>query len=461
METSSTDFTPLNSTCSNESQMHQKKISPEDFILKAIQIMPRPVDGGIHNVFSNLNEALYAYYGRSLHVVDLTKTLVDKGLIVAKPVKRGMLFEHSKTRKAYHQFLEAKKKSDLPIDFVKNNNEGNHQLSLAPNDPLNEVLQSLLKSDEAFYKWIALSLVGGKRIQVTKSTKEIKLGEISQWDSLIKEEDHEGDSFTNDSKDNQKFTFYFTKIGSKSAHQYWMTLDHCTKVRKVHHELFSETLQNWKEKNDLINNAKGDRMQKSWPVDKILENILPEESYRAWKSKGKCSTPQKQPEGIKMEQEEREESRKPEEMEASKELTILAEKALALLKKRKGGKAHAKVWHQITGQCSDSKRTKGQITKLLINQGEIEVNLSPRGHRDGYIIKDIKDDSRINPQEHAHNTQAQEAVLGVEQYDHKFNQLYTREQELIAELELVRGKMEKMQSPEAKKAIEFLKSLTE
>jgi hypothetical protein len=65
-------------------------LTPEEFVLKAIERLRVPPYKGIHSVFSGFNEAFREYFPL-LDPVDFTNQLAKEGKIVIKPAKKGVL----------------------------------------------------------------------------------------------------------------------------------------------------------------------------------------------------------------------------------------------------------------------------------------------------------------------------------------------------------------------------------
>lgn len=68
--------------------MPNKKISKEEFVKRAIQKLRKGEYRGIHTVFSGFNEAFRKYFNGA-DPVEATKELVEKGIIVSRPAKKG------------------------------------------------------------------------------------------------------------------------------------------------------------------------------------------------------------------------------------------------------------------------------------------------------------------------------------------------------------------------------------
>ena len=68
--------------------MADKKLSKEKFVKKAIQKLRKGEYKGIHTVFSGFNEAFRKYFDGA-DPVEATKELVEKGIIVSRPARRG------------------------------------------------------------------------------------------------------------------------------------------------------------------------------------------------------------------------------------------------------------------------------------------------------------------------------------------------------------------------------------
>ena len=65
-------------------------LSPEEFVLKAIERLRVPPYKGIHSVFSGFNGAFREYFPL-LDPVDFTNQLAKEGKIVIRPTKKGVL----------------------------------------------------------------------------------------------------------------------------------------------------------------------------------------------------------------------------------------------------------------------------------------------------------------------------------------------------------------------------------
>lgn len=66
-----------------------KKISHKDFVENAIRKLRKKGYKGIHSVYSGFNQAFRDYFEED--PVKVTKELVEKGVIAARPVKGGVL----------------------------------------------------------------------------------------------------------------------------------------------------------------------------------------------------------------------------------------------------------------------------------------------------------------------------------------------------------------------------------
>lgn len=67
----------------------EKRISEDDFVLRAIQKLRRPPYKGIHSVYSGFNQAFRNYYDKD--PVEATNRLAREGTIVTRPVKGGVM----------------------------------------------------------------------------------------------------------------------------------------------------------------------------------------------------------------------------------------------------------------------------------------------------------------------------------------------------------------------------------
>jgi len=65
-------------------------LTPEEFVLKAIERLRVPPYKGIHSVFSGLNEAFREYFPL-LDPVEFTTQLARDGKIVIRPAKKGVM----------------------------------------------------------------------------------------------------------------------------------------------------------------------------------------------------------------------------------------------------------------------------------------------------------------------------------------------------------------------------------
>lgn len=65
------------------------KVSPERFVLDAIDKLHTEKSKGIHSVIAGLNDALRAYFGGD--PIELLKGLVTKGVIEQRPTKKGFM----------------------------------------------------------------------------------------------------------------------------------------------------------------------------------------------------------------------------------------------------------------------------------------------------------------------------------------------------------------------------------
>ena len=68
--------------------MATKKLSKEEFVKKAIQNLRTEKYKGIHTVFSGFNKVFRKYFDGA-DPVEATKELVEKGIIVSRPARRG------------------------------------------------------------------------------------------------------------------------------------------------------------------------------------------------------------------------------------------------------------------------------------------------------------------------------------------------------------------------------------
>lgn len=69
-------------------------LSPEEFVLKAIERLRVPPYKGIHSVYSGFNGAFREYFPL-LDPVDFTNQMCKEGKIVLRPVKGGVILYKS------------------------------------------------------------------------------------------------------------------------------------------------------------------------------------------------------------------------------------------------------------------------------------------------------------------------------------------------------------------------------
>jgi len=67
----------------------EKKLSEEEFILRAINRLRKPPYKGIHSVYSGFNKAFRQYFGSD--PVEATNRLAKQGKINTRPVRGGMM----------------------------------------------------------------------------------------------------------------------------------------------------------------------------------------------------------------------------------------------------------------------------------------------------------------------------------------------------------------------------------
>jgi len=67
----------------------EKKLSEEEFILRAIKKLRKPPYKGIHSVYSGFNQAFREYFGSD--PVEATNRLAKEGKITTRPIKGGVM----------------------------------------------------------------------------------------------------------------------------------------------------------------------------------------------------------------------------------------------------------------------------------------------------------------------------------------------------------------------------------
>ena len=66
-----------------------KKLSEEEFVVRAIKKLKRPPYRGIHSVYSGFNQAFREYF--AANPVEVTNRLAQEGKIRTRPVKGGVM----------------------------------------------------------------------------------------------------------------------------------------------------------------------------------------------------------------------------------------------------------------------------------------------------------------------------------------------------------------------------------
>ncbi len=64
-------------------------LTPEEFVIRAIERLRTPPYRGIHSVFSGFNAAFREYFP-NLNPVEFTNQMAEEGKIVIRPVKKGV-----------------------------------------------------------------------------------------------------------------------------------------------------------------------------------------------------------------------------------------------------------------------------------------------------------------------------------------------------------------------------------
>lgn len=65
-------------------------LTPEEFVLRAIEKLKKPPYRGIHTVYSGFNEAFREYFPL-LNPVEFTNQMAKEGKIAIRPVKGGVM----------------------------------------------------------------------------------------------------------------------------------------------------------------------------------------------------------------------------------------------------------------------------------------------------------------------------------------------------------------------------------
>lgn len=73
----------------SQESKQEEKLSPAEFVQKAIVTLRKPPYKGIHSVYSGFNDAFRSYFNED--PVAWTKRLADEGVIETRPVKGGIM----------------------------------------------------------------------------------------------------------------------------------------------------------------------------------------------------------------------------------------------------------------------------------------------------------------------------------------------------------------------------------
>lgn len=92
----------------------EDRITPEKFVLLAIEALRKPPYKGIHSVYSGFNQAFREYFP-GLDPVQITSQMAEEGKIVVRPVKGGVMLylpedapQVLKTKEVIKKILERK-----------------------------------------------------------------------------------------------------------------------------------------------------------------------------------------------------------------------------------------------------------------------------------------------------------------------------------------------------------------
>jgi hypothetical protein len=69
--------------------MEEKRLTEEEFVIRAIKTLRKPPYRGIHSVYSGFNEAFRQYFGKD--PVEVTTRLAQEGKIETRPVRGGVM----------------------------------------------------------------------------------------------------------------------------------------------------------------------------------------------------------------------------------------------------------------------------------------------------------------------------------------------------------------------------------
>ncbi len=67
----------------------EKRLSEEEFVVRAIKRLRKPPYKGIHTVYSGFNQAFREYFGKDPK--DATNRLAKEGVIRTRPAKGGIM----------------------------------------------------------------------------------------------------------------------------------------------------------------------------------------------------------------------------------------------------------------------------------------------------------------------------------------------------------------------------------
>lgn len=65
-------------------------LTPEEFVLRAIETLRQPPYKGVHSVYSGFNEAFRKYFP-NLDPVETTNELAEQGKIAVRPARGGVI----------------------------------------------------------------------------------------------------------------------------------------------------------------------------------------------------------------------------------------------------------------------------------------------------------------------------------------------------------------------------------
>jgi hypothetical protein len=96
-----------------------RKLTPKNFVLRAIENLRKGEHKGIHVVYSGLNTAIRQYYNVS-DAREILDPLLKSGEIISRPVKGGIIVYNPKDAPPSLKIKESSGSPDSLIDKIVN-----------------------------------------------------------------------------------------------------------------------------------------------------------------------------------------------------------------------------------------------------------------------------------------------------------------------------------------------------